>query len=290
MRLRLPGALLFLSPALLLYAAFVLYPFVRGFAYSLTDFTGAGEANFVGLSNYLRITTDSRAQAAFGVTLLYTVVVVVAQNAVGLGLAVWMGNFARLRNLARVVFFIPSMLSGVVVAFLWSFMYSPLGGVVNSVLALVGLGSLQRVWLGDPGLALLAVAFVNVWMFAGQSAAIYLANYLSLPGELRDASKIDGATPWQRFWYVEWPLLAPATTISVTITLIGSLRVFDLPFLLTRGGPGDATEVLGIAIYRAAFSQQEFGYATALAVALTVLVVVVSAVQALYLRRREANL
>lgn len=290
MKMRWYVALGFLAPALGLYALFVLYPTLRGMSYSVTDFSGVGEAKYVGLLNYQRILTDTQAVAAIQNTLVYAVVVVIVQNALGLALAVWMGNMPRVRNFARVALFAPSMLSAVVVAFIWSYLYSPLGGVLNAVLDTVGLSALKRVWLGDSSVALLAIAVVSIWMFTGQTAAIYLTNYLGISQEIRESATLEGANAWQRFFYVEFPLLAPATTICVTLTLINSLRVFDLPFLLTKGGPGNATEVLGLAIFQAAFTNQQFGYGAALAVVLTLFVILVAVLQSTVLRKRESNL
>jgi len=290
MKMRWPIALSFMLPALALYGLFVLLPAARGLYYSLTDFSGAGAARFVGLANYSRILADPNALVSIRNTLLYAGVVTVLQTVLGLLLALWMGNAASVRNFSRVALFAPSMLSGVVISFIWTYVYSPLGGLLNTALEALGLGNLKAVWLGDPATALLSVAAVQVWTFTGQTAAIYLANYLNISQEVRESATLDGAGFWQRFAYVEWPLLAPATTVSVTLTLIGALRVFDLPFLLTRGGPGNASEVLGISIFRAAFSEQRFGYGAALAAVLTVFVVFVSVGLTRILRSREAAL
>jgi raffinose/stachyose/melibiose transport system permease protein len=281
-------ALAFILPAFLIYSLGVLYPAARGLSYSFTEFSGVGEARFVGLENYQRIFANASSLEAIRNTLVYAVIVVVVQNVFGLALAVWMGNNRVLRDFTRVALFTPSILSGVVVGFLWTYIYAP-DGALNGILVAIGLGSLQQIWLGDPMLALGAVATVQVWMFTGQTAAIYLANYLNIPQDLRDSAIIDGAGFWQRFRYIEWPLLGPATTISVTLTLIGALRVFDLPWLLTQGGPINATEVLGISIFRAAFREQRFGYGAALSTVLAVFVLAVAIVQVRFLRSREVQ-
>jgi raffinose/stachyose/melibiose transport system permease protein len=289
MRMRWNVALAFLAPALALYGLFALYPAFRGIGYAFTDFYGVGVPKFVGLENFQRILADARAITSIKNTLIYALVVSVVQNVLGIALAVWMGNLPTVRNFSRVALFTPSMMSGVAVAFIWTYIYSPLGGLLNTVLAAVGLGGLQRVWLGDPATALFAVAAVNVWMYVGQTSAIYLANYLSIPQELKDSAIIDGANGWQRFFFIELPLLAPATTISVTLSLIGGLRVFDLIFLLTQGGPGNASEVLGFVIYKEAFTGQRFGYAAALATVLSIFILVLTALQTRILRAREGN-
>lgn len=281
---------LFLLPALVVYGLFVIYPAFSGLALSLTDSNGVGQGQFVGFANYTRMLEDSQVRAALLNTVIYTTVVTVFQNALGLGLAVWLGNMPELRNSLRVVFLLPSMLSMLVVGFIWSYLLSPLGGPINETLQALGLGSLKRVWLGDPGIALFAVAGVHVWMYLGYSTAIFLAGYLGLPSELRDSAAIDGATGWVRFWRIEWPLLAPATTVAVTLTLLGSSKSFELPYVLTKGGPGDASTLSSLTVFQNAFSGQRFGYANAIALVTLVGVVIVSQFVSSALRRREQHI
>ena len=284
-----PTLWLFLTPALLVYGLFMAYPALSGLTLSLTDSNGVGKPQFVGLSNYLKMFDDPQVRTALVNTLIYTSFVTVFQNALGLLLAVWLGNVASVRNLLRVVFIVPAMLSMLVVGYIWSYLLSPLGGPLNETLQALGLGSLKRVWLGDASIALFAIASVHVWMYLGYSTAIFLAGYLGLPQELRDSAAIDGATGWVRFWKVEWPLLAPATTVAVTLTLLGSSKTFELPFVLTRGGPADATTLNSLVIYQNAFSGQRFGYAAAIATLTMLAVIGVSSVVSGLLRRRELD-
>ncbi len=277
----------FVLPALAVYGLFVIYPTFSGLLLSLTDSKGVGQGQFIGLANYARMLEDSQVRTALLNTVIYTVLVTFFQNALGLGLAVWLGNMPELRNSLRVVFLLPSMLSMLVVGFIWSYLFSPLGGPINEMLQALGLGSLKRVWLGDPGIALFSIVGVHVWMYLGHSTAIFLAGYLGLPSELRDSAAIDGATGWVRFWRVEWPLLAPATTVAVTLTLLGSSKTFELPFVLTRGGPGDATMLSSLTVFQNAFAGERFGYATAIALVTLVGVVIISNVVSSALRRRE---
>lgn len=290
MRLRPVQAFAFLAPALLVYGLFLLYPALTGVVQSLTDSSGLGASRFVGLTNYLKLLGDAQALTAFRNVALYAVLVTVVQNALGLAFASALIGLPAVRNLLRVALITPSMIAVLIAGFIWSYIYSPLGGPLNALLGWLGLGSWQHVWLGEPATALLAVAAVNVWMFAGYSAAIFLAGYLSIPSEVHDGAAIDGAAGWRRFWYIDWPMLAPATTVNLTFTLIGSAKVFELPFVLTKGGPGDATQVPGLLIYQNAFSGQRFGYAAALAVVMAALVIVAAGLQSSWLRRREARL
>jgi ABC-type sugar transport system permease subunit len=188
----------------------------------------------------------------------------------------------------RVILFTPSMLSLIVVGYVWSYIYAPLGGMLNEVLTLVGLKAWVRSWLGDPMTALPAIVIANIWMFAGHATATFLAGYLSIPRELFDSAQIDGASGWQRFKSLDWPLLAPAATINITFATIGSLRTFDLVFVMS---PNNAsTDVLSQQIYSNAFQNYQFGYGAAMAMVMFVATVVISVVLTYYLKRREARL
>jgi raffinose/stachyose/melibiose transport system permease protein len=161
---------------------------------------------------------------------------------------------------------------------------------VNSLLDVVGLDSWQRNWLGDPGLALWSVVGVIVWQFAGYSMVIFLAGLQSIPRDVIAAAAIDGAGPVRRFWSVTRPLLAPAITINLMLSIIGGIKLFDQVWALTGGGPGHATDTLSTLIYKDAFTLGEFGYSIALAVVLTLIVAVVSTGQYAVLARSERDL
>jgi raffinose/stachyose/melibiose transport system permease protein len=136
----------------------------------------------------------------------------------------------------------------------------------------------------------MSIAFVYIWMYTGYSATIFLANYLAIDPNLLEASQLDGTRGWTRFRHIDWPLLAPSLTINVTLSVIGSLRVFDLPFIMTQGGPNNATQTLSLAIYNASFTNFQFAYGTTIAVGLLILTVIVGVTQATLLRRREVDL
>lgn len=284
------SAALFIAPAGLLFAVFVIYPLIRGVELSFTNAIGPSGGDFVGFANYIQMFQDPTVIRAFINTIIYTVVVVIVQNTVAIFIAYWLFKLKRVRSVVRAGLLLPAMMAFVAVGYLWSFIYSPLGGPLNQVMDALGLHSLERVWLGDPQTALMAIAFVYIWMYTGYAATIYLANYLAIDPSLLEAADLDGARGWKRFRYVDWRLLAPSLTINVTLSVIGSLRVFDLPFIMTQGGPNNATETLSLAIYSASFSNFQFAYGTALAVALLLLTVIVGVTQATLLRRREVDL
>jgi raffinose/stachyose/melibiose transport system permease protein len=278
---------LFAAPALLVYAVVVLYPSLAGVVYAFTDWSGIGEGmSFVGLSNFQTILSDEQALGSIGNTLLITVAIVVVQNGVGLLLALGVHARIKSRTLLRVIFFAPVVVSPVMVAFLWKYIYNPAPGAgLNGLLATVGLPGQD--WLGDPSLALWSVVGMVVWQNAGYSMVIFLAGLEGVPEELHEASMIDGASTVQRFRFVTWPLLAPALTINLMLSTIGGLKLFDQVFAATSGGPGYATETLSTVLYKQAFVFGNFGYSTAIALVLALFVAAVSLVQIYYLRSRE---
>ncbi|MFJ8045719.1 carbohydrate ABC transporter permease [Kitasatospora sp. NPDC096147] len=279
----------FTVPAIGLYALFTLYPLARSIPLSLTDSTGGPTANDVGLANYRTMYGSEDVRTALLHTIVYTVVVVVAQTALGVAIAAVLRRWGTYGKVLSVVLLTPALLSPVMASFIWSSLYQG-DGLVNSTLESLGLGGLTQVWLGDPATALYAIAVVNVWMFAGFSAAIFAAGFRGIPDELLEAAELDGAGRWTRFRRIEWPLLAPALTVSVTLSLTGCLRVLELPLVMTNGGPANSTRTLGLLIYQQLFTQGSVGYGTAIAVLLLVLVVVAATAVNSLLRRREGRI
>ncbi|KDN79530.1 sugar ABC transporter permease [Streptomyces olindensis] len=277
----------FAAPALLLFAFVVLVPSARGVYYAFTDWDGLDpHYAFVGLGNFADMLRDADAMQAIWHTLLIAVSITVVQNGVGLLLALGVNTAIRSRNLLRVFLFAPAVVTPIVTAYLWRNLLGP-DGAVNSLLGAVGLDSWEQDWLGDPDLALWAVVGVVVWQFAGYSMVIFLAGLQSVPKEVHEAAAMDGAGPVRRFWSVTRPLLAPALTINLMLSIIGGIKLFDQVYALTGGGPGHATDTLSTLIYKDAFTLGEFGYSIALAVVLTVIVAVASTGQYLLLSRNE---
>ncbi|MFC8428188.1 carbohydrate ABC transporter permease [Streptomyces sp. NPDC057253] len=279
----------FLLPAITVYAVFMLYPLGRGIYLSMTDSLGGPIAHFVGTEQYRAMADDPDVTAALWHTILYAAVVVIAQNGLGLLFASMLFRRPKVRKALSVTLLTPTLVSPVMAAFIWSYLFAPDGGI-NALLGLLGLDSLEHVWLGDTSTALYAVAAVNIWMFAGYSCAIFLAGYLSLPTELLDAAAVDGANGWRRFRSIEWPMLAPALTVNVTLSLIGSLKVFEFPLVLTNGGPAGSTETLTTLVYRNVFGGGKFALGIAISVLLLVTVVVLSSATSSLLRLRERRI
>ncbi|WP_371657713.1 carbohydrate ABC transporter permease [Streptomyces sp. NBC_00280] len=277
----------FALPAVLLFAFVVLVPSVRGVHYAFTDWDGLDpHFSFVGLANFSELLRDPDATQAIWHTLLIAGSITVIQNALGLLLALGVNSAIRSRNLLRVLLFAPAVITPIVTAYLWRNLLGP-DGAVNSLLGAVGLDGLRQDWLGSPTVALWSVVGVIVWQFAGYSMVIFLAGLQSVPKEVHEAAAIDGAGPVRRFWSVTRPLLAPALTINLMLSIIGGIKLFDQVYALTGGGPGHATDTLSTLIYKDAFTLGEFGYSVALAVVLTIIVAVVSTGQYIVLSRNE---
>jgi len=272
---------------MLLFAFVVLVPTVRGVYYAFTDWDGLSpDFSFIGLDNFTEMSRDPDAKQAIWHTLLIAVSITVIQNGVGLLLALGVNSAIKSRNVLRVFLFAPAVVTPIVTAYLWRNLLGP-DGAVNSLLRTVGLSSWQQDWLGDPHLALWSVVTVIVWQFAGYSMVIFLAGLQSVPKEIYEAAAMDGTGPVRRFWWVTRPLLAPAFTINLMLSIIGGIKLFDQVYALTGGGPGHATDTLSTLIYKDAFTLGEFGYSIALAVVLTVIVAVASTGQYFALARNE---
>ena len=277
---------LLVVPAFAFLLAFHFLPSLSGFYYALTDWDGLTDARFVGFDNFRELWRDSTTRSALENTLLLAAAFFVAVNVIGLALAVGLHRTLKSRNVLRAVFFAPVVVSPLAVAFVWQYIFQS-DGALNRTLDAIGLDGWQHPWLGDPSTALWAILVTLVWQFSGFAMVIYLAGLQSIPDELYEASALDGAGTWLEFRRLTLPLLAPAVTINATLTLVFGLRLFDQVLALTGGGPGGATETLATQVYKQAFVFGRFGYSTALALVLTLLIAALSIVQLLVLRRRE---
>ena len=279
----------FLLPALALYAFVVLVPSVQGAGLAFTDWDGLSPSrDFVGLENFRQMLEDPAARGALRQTLIIAVAVTVVQNAIGLLLALGVHSRIKSRFVLRVLLFAPAVMTPVVTAALWKYMLAP-EGALNGLFGALGLEGLQQNWLGDPDLALASVIGMIIWQFSGYSMVIFLAGLQAIPDEVHEAAAVDGAGPWRRFRSVVLPLLAPATTINLMLSIIGGLKLFDQVWVMTGGGPGNATETLSTLLYKNAFQFNEYGYSVAIAIVLTVFVAVISSGQYGLLRRQERS-
>src|SRR5579883_2097477 len=233
-QLRVQG--LFLLPALVIFTAFVIYPMLASLYYSLTDWDGlAPDLNFVGLANFQQLLSDPSVLTDLKNTLVFAAGVMVLQNGLALLFAIIFVGLLRRLTFLRVLFLIPTMLSALAIGYIWSYIYTPEFGFLNTFLTRIGLSAWQQDWLGNPHLVLMSLIFTNSWAFIGFSMVIFLAGLQAVPPELYEAANIDGTSGWQRFRHITLPLIAPSVTINIVLTLIGSMKTFDLIFVMTNG-------------------------------------------------------
>ena len=275
-----PTLWLFPLPAVVLYVIFFVVPTLQAFQYSATDWDGISpEFANVGAGNFSRITSnDDLFRGALTNNVKFLLVVVIAQTALSLLLALLLQRNSRSSTALRALFFLPAILSSVSVAFVWKFMYDPNFGLINQVLGAVGLDGLQGSFLGSDSQAIYWVAIAQVWAHSGQLMVIFVAGLQQIPAELYESADLDGATHWQRFRYVTWPLIAPATAIVVAYTTIQSFKAFDLILGLGGNPPRGSLDILSTRIYTT-FTNSQFGYAAAESVVFMIIIALVSWVQ-----------
>ena len=281
---------LWVLPAVAVVLAFRYVATGAGTWYAFTDWDGISRsANWVGLDNFREILDDPASRGALENTVTLAVTFVITANVIGLCIALALHRTLKTRGLLRAVFFVPVVMSSLAVSYVWQFIFS-FTGPLNRFLGAVGLESLQRAWTGDPTWALWTIFVVLVWQFVGLSMVMYLAGLEGIPEELDEASAVDGASTVRRFRKITLPLLAPAITVSVTLSTIYGLGVFDQVLAVTGGGPVDASETLATQIYKQTFAFGRFGYGTALSLVLTVLITALAVAQLVVLRARERRL
>lgn len=276
----------------LLYCAILIAPLFLSVYYSFTNMNLLkASSDFVGFRNYVNLAKDPTFSSSLSFTIKISILVTLCVNVLGLIIAMLLNHTGRFFAFLRTVFFVPQVLSAVIISFIWSIMFSARNGIINTLLQQVGL--LQQgqniAWIGDPQLAFYSVGVVTIWQLLGFCVVVYLAALQGIPEDLKDAARVDGANLWQSFRHVTFPLLAPGVTINVVLILIMTLKIYDVVVVLTAGGPGGATESLGFYIVRMAFGANKTGYASAMAVVLFILIAAISALLAGYLRRREVE-
>ena len=264
----------FLSlPALILFGVFFVYPLLKGIGMSMTNWDGMGEAKFVGLKNFVDFFSDERAMHDIKTTLIFAIGSAVLLNLVGLGYAFLMNSKFRGKSIARVIIYLPAIISPLIMGYIWYFLLQPGRGFLYHAFSQLGLPDPIGNWMSSYPSALAVLVLVNVWQFAGMTMIIYLAGLQSISSDVLEAALIDGASPWQRFAHVTLPLLMPAIRINVVTNIIGSLSVFDVIMSLTEGGPGYSTESLSIYIMRMCYGSRT-GYSTAFAMILFLIILI----------------
>ncbi|MDB5052743.1 MAG: binding-protein-dependent transport system inner rane component [Bacilli bacterium] len=278
---------LFTIPGLALFILAVVLPLIFGVKYSFTNWDGvSNKLKYIGWDNYTHALDDPQFWGALTHTFKFAIILTILVNVISLLFALVLDSFLKFRNLFRTIFFLPSVISVVLSGFIWSNNYSK--GLPN-LMKFFGFDNVTSP-LGNPDYALWGLIIIAVWQGIGAPMIIYIAGLQNIPGELLESAEIDGAGTIYKFWHVTLPLIAPSITINALLVLTGSLKVFDLVYITTRGGPGFSTEVLSTFIYRVAYISFQGGYGAALSMIFFLVLVLVTLIQLGIFRRREVEL
>jgi ABC-type sugar transport system permease subunit len=276
----------FLLPDLIGLTVFVVLPIIGAFYISLHDWTGIGNQRWAGLGNYETLVHDKAFLDSLKITAIYTFSFVPLLFAFSLGLALLVNQGLKLTGAMRTAFFAPYMVSLVISSVIWSFMLQDPAGVLNVIIGWFGFE--PQAWLGSTNLALISVILVTLWQSVGYSMIIFLAGLQDIPRVYYEAAKVDGAGPWRRLVSITLPLLKPTSVFVLIISVIGAFQLFDPIFVMTQGGPANATTTTVYYIYQQAFQFLQLGYASALSVVLFLIILAFSLVQ-LRVFRDEAD-
>ncbi|WP_428977198.1 carbohydrate ABC transporter permease [Bacillus velezensis] len=272
---------LFLAPALI-FLLFVYIPIIENVFFSLFEWSSfQPEKAFIGLKNYIDLFHDPVFFTALRNNVLYAVISLIFQVGGGLILAAVLEDrlVRKWSPFFRTVFFLPVVISMTVIALLFDFIYNPEIGLLNQLLEAVGLDELTRAWLGDENTAMLSVIFVSQWQSVGYIAMLYIVSIQSIPAELYESAQLDGAGKIQQFFHITVPQTKEMSFVAVVMTLTGAFTVFNEPYILTGGGPGNASEVLSTFLYKSAFTKDMMGYASAIATVVLLLTLALSLIQ-----------
>lgn len=266
---------LFYLPAIILLVVFILYPLLNGFALSLTNWDGYNpEKTFVGIKNYLMMFQDANFGKILLNTFLYGIGSTLLQQVLGLALALMLNAKIKGRTLLRAIIYLPALVAPVVMGTMYYFLFQYRQGALNTIVT--ALGGQRVAWFDNPTFSIIIIIVINSIQFVGVSMIIYLAGLQTLDQSVIEASEIDGAYGWKKFWNITLPLLTPSFTTSVVLNLIGGLKLFDVIKVLTGGGPGYATHSMSTYISTVYFDDQNAGYASAIGVVLFILIALVT--------------
>lgn len=272
-------------PAVALMLAFIYATTASGAFYAYTNWTGLGSFDFVGLENFTRIFQTKELTGALVNTIILAFGFVIGSNVLGMLFALALNRRLKTRFVLRTLLFMPVVIAPIAVSYIWKFIFA-FDGPLNETLGGLGLQSWQRDWLAEPQLALLAVLVVMVWQHVGFTMVIYLAGLATVPAELEEAASLDGAGAWRRFRSVTVPIIQPSIAIATTLSLIQGLRIFDQVIALTGGGPAGATHTLATEVYQHTFVFGNFGFGAALALVLSVIILIFTVIQQYVTRDR----
>nr|WP_249416550.1 sugar ABC transporter permease [Streptomyces sp. TS71-3] len=284
----------YLLPGFAAFLAVIVVPFLMNTGVSFTDWQGVGSPKWAGLANYTRLASDSAFWESFRHSLAMVVAMAVIPTALGLVLAAALFDFvakhygSRVAAVLRACFYLPQVLPIAVAGIVWSWILAPSNGSLNALLKAVGLGSLQQDWLGDPDIALYSVMAVMVWVQLGFPLVVFMAGLQRTDPQLTEAAELDGAGWWRRFWHVTLPQIRPEIAVVLLWCTIAALKVFGAVYVLTKGGPGGATDVPSYFSFQNFFEKTQVGYGSAVSTVLTVIILAL-ALGALRLQSRAED-
>lgn len=277
----------FVGPSLFAFSLVIIIPLILGIYYSFTDWNGISSTiNWVGFENYIEAFSDTGFKQSFIFTAKFTVVAVLVINAIGFSLALLVTRESRISNLLRTIFFMPNLIGGLILGFIWQFIFVNVFNGLGDVLGQTWLMG----WLSNETTGFWGMVIIVAWQMAGYVMVIYVAGLQNVPPELNEAAKIDGANVLQRVRLITFPMIRPAFTVSLFLTLSNSFKLFDQNLALTNGGPGNATQMLALNIYQTAFSYNKMSLAQAKAVIFFVLVAIITLVQVYVTKKGEVEM
>lgn len=277
---------LFLAPTLMALLLVVFIPALVGMFYSFTNWDGLSFTNFVGWNNYLSLMSDKNFISAFWFTVKFVVVTVILLNVIGLGLALLVTQKFKGNNFLKTVFFMPNLIGGLILGFIWQFIFTEVFPALANNLGL----SFLNGWLTNQVTGFWGLVILTVWQMAGYIMIIYIAYLQNIPDEIIEAAKIDGASAWQRFVNVTFPMIAPAFTVCMFLTLSNGFKIYDQNLSLTNGGPYKSTQMLALNIVNTAYTENDFARAEAKAIIFFIIVASIALIQVYYNKKKEVDL
>lgn len=277
---------LFLMPVILSLGIVIIIPFIYGFIYSFTNWNGMVATEFIGFKNYITLFKDAEFRASIWFTTKFAVTSVILLNFLGLGLALLVTRKMKTSNFMRTVFFMPNLIGGLILGFIWQFVFISVFGSLGDLLGIEALTG----WLSTTATGFWGLVILTSWQMAGYIMIIYIAYLENIPKDLLEAAEIDGASSLQRFRNITFPLVAPAFTVSMFLTLSNSFQIYDQNLSLTNGGPYNSTQMVAMSIVKSAFTENKMAYAQTQAVIFFLIIAAVALTQVYYNKKREVDL
>lgn len=275
----------FLAPVLIALFCVVILPLLFGIYYSFTEWDGVTLTKFVGFENYVAVFKDKNFLSALWFTTKFSVVSIILINAIGLSLALVVTQKFKGNNLLRTIFFMPNLIGGLILGFIWQFIFVKVFATLGDAFHIEGL----KIWLSTTQTGFWALVIVMCWQMSGYIMVIYISYLQNVDESLLEAASLDGATTWQKFWQIKFPMIMPGFTVSLFMTLSNCFKLYDQNLSLTGGGPYNSTQMAAMNIYNTAFGQNKMGYAQAKAIVFFVIVAVISLTQVYLTQKKEVE-